>query len=134
MSSVRTVAFVFLLSCTFAAYCQITGNTPGVVPFGSYTDDPTGVVNAANLVIHSVIPVRHKGTFVAELQREGGSLWYSAPSGGSTVWLQSRSIHNTWGGWELVTPTRSVPVAVIHGQYCPDLSDTAYTPLVNSKG
>jgi hypothetical protein len=64
-----------------AAHAQINGATPGVVPFGTYTDDPLGVVNAANLNIHSVVPIRSKSGFSAHVQHESNVLWQKLTNG-----------------------------------------------------
>lgn len=55
-----------LLVC-ITAQSQVTGTTGGIAPFGSYTDDVLGAINAANLNVRTVIPMRQKGKFFAEL-------------------------------------------------------------------
>src|ERR1700731_3184247 len=64
--------YIFTLVLCYAgtAQAQINGTTGGIAPFGSYTDDALGTINAANLNIHSVIPIRYKDQFIAELQND----------------------------------------------------------------
>jgi hypothetical protein len=110
----------FWLVCALAILCpagaqaQINGSSGGIAPFGSYTDDPLGVINVANLNVHTVIPIRNKNGFVAQLQNEnlmGQYFGQWQPSGAWFALLTSASsgriAPSTWAcsGGTTGTPT-----------------------------
>jgi len=103
-----------------AAHAQINGATPGVVPFGTYTDDPLGVVNAANLNMHSVVPIRSKSGFSAHLQHESNALWQKLTNG-TTRWAP------IFSGFRIITPTTNSGALSYAGTRCGDGTDAAYS-------
>jgi hypothetical protein len=62
-------------------YAQITATTAGIAPFGSYTDDSSGVINAATLDIETNIPVRNKGVFFSSLHHENALYYFNSQTG-----------------------------------------------------
>jgi YD repeat-containing protein len=87
---------LLVLCCAGTAQAQIYGATGGIAPFGSYTDDALGAINAANLNIHSAIPIRYKDQFFAALQNEN-NVWrpvWVPGNPGNYYW-----VNNTYGGF-----------------------------------
>jgi len=68
-------SFVLLTVLTDTAHAQLRGTTRSIAPFGTYTEDVLGQINAANLNIHTVTPVRSKGKFFAVLENENNVWW-----------------------------------------------------------
>jgi RHS repeat-associated protein len=127
MRLLLTVLLTALLLCyAGTVYGQITGPTTGIAPFGTYTADPTGVVNAANLNIHSVIPIRSKSGFSATLQHES-NLWVKATCGGSTCWVHNPppAGQSFWGRFPSISSMNVGPIFTILGPFCG--TDTAYS-------
>jgi hypothetical protein len=115
-------ALLFLL-LSVAGFGQISGTTLGIAPFGSYTSDPLGDVNAANLNTHLVIPLRSKGAFVANLQYDSNVIFSAypgvpAPNLGALV--LNTSILTTFG--------------ITEGPYCSDRSDSAASYAIIDAG
>src|SRR5438270_12688193 len=89
MKTVSTLCLLWLVLCALAGG-QVVGTTAGIAPFGSYTADPLGSINAANLSINTVIPFRYKGQFFGALVNDNNR-WTKTQSNGAWYWALSNT-------------------------------------------
>jgi hypothetical protein len=120
---VLTVLSLVLL--TSPGFGQITGGTQGIAPFGSYTSDPTGEVNAGNLNVHSVIPVRTANGLSASLLRDN-NIWQVNKSPKS--WIQNTNWGGAWDTLNLFT-TMGNSIGISIGSFCNPANDFAIQPI-----